>query len=99
LAAGAAQFKVTTEPFSAPDPPGTLTTSQQNNIQALFDMSYESVDLTNAAQVGGFQTALWEVIYDDDLNLGTGAFQSVRRHVRWRNERGSLGVHLSCEYC
>ena len=66
----------------------SLSMGQKNTIQSLFDVAYEDVltNLTNTSKAirkkfsGGFQLALWEIIYEDeanDLTLDEGDFTNT----------------------
>ena len=54
------KYTLTTTPFAS----DVLTVTQTGNIQKLFDMAFGSLLLTDKAQSGGFQLALWEIIYE-----------------------------------
>ena len=46
-------------------------------IQALFNANYGNPDVTTDRDTSaGFQLALWELVYDDDFNIGTGDFRA-----------------------
>lgn len=57
------------------------------STQALFNQSYGSLDFSDAAQLAGFQIALWETL--DDNNLGTGAYRN------WAGDTGSADEDLA----
>ncbi|HMO70052.1 MAG TPA: hypothetical protein PKC84_00125 [Paracoccaceae bacterium] len=67
-------YAVTETPFSGG--PALLTTTQRNNIQALFNTGYAGLNLGSNTDSAAFQIALWEVLYDSSgsLNLGAGNF-------------------------
>ena len=52
-----------------------------NNIQALFDTNYASLDLKDVSQSAGFQIALWELLYEESDTYNVGG----------RNSRGKKG--------
>lgn len=59
-----------------------LSTQQKNDIQSLFDTSYAAVsaNLNDAQYSGGFQLALWEIVYERGnvgYGMGTGIFQDI----------------------
>ncbi len=61
-----------------------LNTVQKEAIQSLFDTVYATVtdNLDLKKFSGGFQLALWEIVYEEDAgtagyNLGTGRFQDL----------------------
>jgi len=54
-------YQITDTPFGD----NVIETFRLNNIQALFDTSYGSLDLTSSSQSAGFQIALWELLYED----------------------------------
>ncbi len=46
-------------------------------IQALFNANYGNPDVTSDRDTSaGFQLALWELVYDTDYDIETGAFQA-----------------------
>ena len=50
----------------------------KDRVQKLFDKSFDPTTvLANAQSSAGFQIAIWEVLYDDDFNLGTGNFTAT----------------------
>jgi hypothetical protein len=69
-------YNVTTDPFTPQQP---LSTTVKNTIQKLFDTSFVSVDLDNAAQSAGFQLALWEIVNEPTgaYALGSGNFTAT----------------------
>ena len=74
---GEHQYRTTNTPFSS-----TLDLGQDgrgDRIQDVFDANYGSVDTTDGDEAAGFQLALWEALYDDDLDLGNGDFQASDR--------------------
>ena len=57
-----------------------LSTQQKSDIQSLFDTSYATVsaNLGDAKYSGGFQLALWEIVYEEGsvgYGMGTGDFR------------------------
>lgn len=76
---GAHRYEMTDTPFSS-----TLDLSldgRGGRIQDVFDANYATVDISDGAQAAGFQLALWEALYDSDLNLMTGDFQAADKDV------------------
>jgi hypothetical protein len=71
----------TPRPYSITDTPFTnsygLDAGDRGRVQAVFDANYGTLDAGDADQAAGFQLALWEVLYDEDFNLGTGDFQAT----------------------
>jgi hypothetical protein len=56
-----------------------FTPAVLDNLDRLYSGSYDSLNKNSAAQVGGFQLAAWEIIYDTDdttngLDLTKGQF-------------------------
>ena len=64
------QYTTTAAPFAS----GPLSFATITNIERLFETGFKTLDLTNGDQSGGFQLALWEVLYETsghfDLNAG-----------------------------
>jgi hypothetical protein len=59
-----------------------LSNQQKSDIQSLFDTSYATVsaNLDDAQYSGGFQLALWEIVYERGsvgYGMGTGIFQDL----------------------
>ncbi len=57
-------YNPTTTPFAASGV--VLTTTQTDNIQALFNTGLFGLDLSVGSNSAGFQLALWELIYETD---------------------------------
>ncbi|MGR3540512.1 MAG: VPLPA-CTERM sorting domain-containing protein, partial [Hasllibacter sp.] len=70
---GTAEYALTDSPFS-----NTIGVAV-DRIQAVFDSSFGSVDVTDEVQAAGFQLALWEVLYDDGFDLSAGDFRGRGR--------------------
>ena len=51
-------------------PPDTFDNTQVGNLRKLFANHYPP-DFTNANQTAAFQLAIWDILFDDDLNLST----------------------------
>lgn len=67
-------YEITAAPFTGrPLGAGPLA-----KIEALFETSYKTLDLSQAAQSAGFQLALWELLYETggSYDLGAGAFKA-----------------------
>jgi hypothetical protein len=68
-------YQIDTSPLDTIPP---YVTGAETRLQGLFDASYttalNTVGGSNALDSAAFQLALWEVIYDDDLDLTTGSF-------------------------
>lgn len=60
-------YTATSTPWSFND----LSGGALDRIQAMFDANFGSVNVANGNQAAAFQTALWEVLYDDDWSLVT----------------------------
>ncbi len=44
-------------------------------VSSLFDANYSDAITATTDSSAAFQVALWEAVYDDDMNIGTGGFQ------------------------
>jgi hypothetical protein len=55
---------------------GVLDTDQRGRIEKLFDANYSTDIETSQPKAAAFQLAIWEVIYDDNFSLASGAFKS-----------------------
>ena len=54
-----------------------LDADQRKRVQSVFDANYKDAAIeTNRRKGAAFQLALWEVIYDDNFDLGGGDFKS-----------------------
>lgn len=60
----------------------TSSASTSAAVKTLFDQSFSTLNLTSAAEVGGFQIALWELL-EDDGDLTTGNYSN------WVGKTGS----------
>lgn len=71
------KYTITDTPFASTT--GAFTASVQNNLQRLFNTSYATLDLNNAAQSAGFQLALWEIVAETQtpLTLNSGSLRWV----------------------
>lgn len=55
---------------------GGFTATIQQQLSNLFNNSYTTLDLSDNAQSGGFQLAIWEIIYGSgELDVTLGSFQ------------------------
>jgi hypothetical protein len=68
------------KPYTITDTPFSnsygLFPAERTRVQNMFDENFDSVNVTNQDQAAGFQMALWEVLYDTDYSLTTGAFRA-----------------------
>ncbi|WP_255552387.1 VPLPA-CTERM sorting domain-containing protein [Maritimibacter dapengensis] len=46
----------------------------KSRIQSVFDANFASVDTSDGKQAAAFQVALWNMVYDDDADAGSGTF-------------------------
>ena len=51
-------------------PPDTFDTTQVGDLRKLFANHYPT-DFNDANQTAAFQLAIWDILFDDDLNLST----------------------------
>lgn len=65
-------YNTTTTPYSN----STLTSGAVGRAQGVFDANFASVDAFDVVSSSAFQLALWEIAYDNDYDLSTGAFQA-----------------------
>lgn len=79
--------------YDAGDSLTTLTQAALGRIQSLFDSSFGGVDVGNSDQSAGFQMALWDVLYDDDYDIGSGVFQVSATGSN--NANGFAGSYLN----
>jgi len=65
-------YETTESPFSGRQ----IAATTLANIQSLFDTNYKNLDLDDDGQSGGFQLALWEVLYErtDTYNIDGGDY-------------------------
>lgn len=56
------------------NPTTIASATARANIGSLFDTHYGSLDFDDGVEMAGFQTAIWEARYDDDLDLDDGLF-------------------------
>jgi|SRR6056297_1144937 len=54
-----------------------LDADERARVQAVFDANFVTLDASDGYEAAGFQLALWEALYDDDWNVGTGNFQAA----------------------
>ena len=45
-------------------------------VSSIFNANFGAAVTATTDASAAFQVALWEVVYDDDMNIGTGAFQA-----------------------
>lgn len=63
-----------------------VNASQKARVQSVFDANYGSLDAGNNAQAAGFQTALWNALYDTDYSATAGAFSiAAGSAANWAN--------------
>ena len=72
---GPYSYDTTTTPFT--NTFDLFAAGAMARVQSVFDASYASVITSNTDQAAGFQLALWEVLYDSNWTLATGAFQAT----------------------
>jgi hypothetical protein len=77
-------YETTDNPFLGHPIDGT----RLNNIQALFDTNYASLDLTKKSNSAGFQIALWELLYEDGSDFTVD---------RSKTERGKFYVDQNAD--
>lgn len=59
--------------FDAVSNPSFFNSSVANDVQALFDQRYGSLNLSDNSQTAAFQISLWEIIHDNaDKTIGGG---------------------------
>ena len=68
---GSYQYKITSTPFTNSY---SLNSAKMARVQSVFDANYAGVTLTDNTQAAGFQTALWNALYDTDYLAGAGVF-------------------------
>lgn len=64
-------YVITDNPFSNSH---GLNATEQARVQSVFDANYGTLDVTNGVDAAGFQVALWNALYDDDLLAQSGTF-------------------------
>jgi hypothetical protein len=72
-AGGPFQYMPTAAPFGS----SFLAAGAVDRVQSVFDANRGGVNAFDAVQAAAFQLSLWEVAYDDDFNLASGAFQGA----------------------
>jgi len=58
------EYHVTDTPYLATT--GTIAPDRLDNIKALFETAYSTLDLSSNSESAGFQLALWEILYEED---------------------------------
>ena len=71
---GSGPYQTTEAPFSNSY---GLDAGSVARVQSLFNANFSSLILADAAQVAGFQMALWNAIYDTDGSAATGLFSAI----------------------
>lgn len=71
---GANAYQATNSPFQ--NGGADLLAAGMARVQAIFDANYGASVESDQDSSTGFQLALWEAVYDTDMNIGTGAFQA-----------------------
>lgn len=51
-----------------------LTGAERARVQSMFDANFETLDPSDGVEAAGFQVALWNTLFDGDMDAGTGAF-------------------------
>lgn len=64
-------YTITTDPFNNSD---GLSPSEQARVQSVFDANFGTLDATDGVQAAGFQIALWNALYENDLDAQAGTF-------------------------
>lgn len=89
----ASNYEVTEDSAGyAPFPNTTmLSQAQKSRVQSLFDTAFSMLDLTTATDSGGFQLALWEVVFEDSgsYNITSGDFTATG-HQNAQNKANEL---------
>ncbi|NBB81734.1 MAG: VPLPA-CTERM sorting domain-containing protein [Verrucomicrobia bacterium] len=68
--------------YSATDDPFSNSNGVSTEARDRIDDFFKDIDViaqsnANTSQSSAVQIALWEILYDDDYNLGTGVFQTT----------------------
>lgn len=89
-------YTITDKPFRDND----IEKSRLDNIQALFDTNYASLDLNDSSQTAGFQIALWELLYEEksltySVDKDSGRSKRGNFYVDWGD---SSAVEKANEY-
>lgn len=66
-------YTVTNTPFAESY---GLSATEKSRVQSVFDANFGSVNVNNADQSAGFQLALWNAVYDDDITVDSGTFKA-----------------------
>ncbi len=67
-------YSITSNPFTRGI---ALASGALSRIQAIFDANYSEALATGDSKTSAaFQVALWNAVYDDDYDVGTGSFQA-----------------------
>lgn len=64
-------YVITDNPFSNSF---GMDAGERARVQSVFDANYGTLDVTNGVDAAGFQVALWNALYDGDLDAGDGVF-------------------------
>ncbi|MEO8242349.1 MAG: VPLPA-CTERM sorting domain-containing protein [bacterium] len=80
-------YFITTTPFQT-----AMTSTQQSNIQKLFDTGFKGLDLSVNKNSAGFQLALWELMYE---NASTFLLTSGNFHVTQTSGLHAISVGQS----
>lgn len=67
-------YETTTNPFQ--NGGQVLDVAAQSRISAVFNANFGSSVTSTSENSAAFQLALWESVYDDDLNISTGDFRA-----------------------
>ncbi len=66
----------------------TWDSARQDNVQSLFNTAFSTLNLASNTQSGGFQLALWEILYETDSTLDVSSGQG--NFTAWGNA-GAIG--------
>lgn len=73
-AGGSYAYETTTNPFT--NGGQVLDSNAQARVASVFNANFGASVTSNPDSSAAFQLALWESIYDTDMNISTGAFQA-----------------------
>lgn len=66
-------YVITDDPFSNS---WSIGADGMARVQSMFDANYAGVDTASGVQAAAFQLALWNAVYDDDGDVGSGVFEA-----------------------
>ena len=80
-------YNVTNTPFSVTT--GAISATRLANIEKLFEVNYSGLNLFSNRQSGGFQLALWELLYETsstfNVTNGTWSASANSGTLNWAN--------------